>query len=267
MIESFAKRTCGLVRWCSLATNKKRRWWLIGLVVVAVLGAAGLYWGGFFGHSPAAAKPSARPEKPPVPVTVEAVKTRPIRRTVSVVGSLWGHDEVQITPKVEGRVRRVYHDIGDVVRPGDTLLELDPADYQLAVEEARRALELELAKLGMKELPTGNVEVAKLPMVVKAAAQESNAASRRERMRRLAGAGSAEDRELAETEYAVAKANFNQAVLEAETTLAAARHRRAAFHDQGRHLTRRGAVPPEQERRRGCSRGGCQGPQHPEPTA
>lgn len=208
---------------------KKRRWWLIGLPLIAALGAAGLYWGGFFGHASTAAKSAARAEKPPVAVTVEPVTLRPIRRTVSTVGSLWGHDEVEITPKVEGRVLRVHRDIGDVVQPGDMLLELDPTDYQLAVEEARRALELELAKLGMKELPSGTVNIANLPMVVKAAAQETNAASRRDRTRRLAGAGSAEDRELADTEYAVARANHNQAILEAETTLAAARHRQASL--------------------------------------
>ena len=58
---------------------------------------------------------------------------RSVRRTVSAVGSLYGRDEVNITPKVEGRVVKIHRDVGDVVRPGDVLLEIDPTDYQLAV--------------------------------------------------------------------------------------------------------------------------------------
>jgi len=66
---------------------------------------------------------------------------------------------VTITPEVEGRVLKIHHDVGDTVRPGDTLLELDPADFRLAVAEARRGLERELAKLGR---PTRGFDVIAL---------------------------------------------------------------------------------------------------------
>jgi len=147
------------------------------------------------------------------------------------VGSLYGKDEVTITPKVEGRILKIHHDVGDVVRPGELLLELDPTDYQLAVAEARRALELELSKLGLKELPRGRYDVAALPSVIRAAALERNSVSRRDRLLRLSGGGasSAEDRDQAQTDYEVAHANHQQALLDAEATLATARHRQATL--------------------------------------
>ena len=225
----------------------RRSMWLIGLLAAGGLALLCAYGLGLFGHHRTKTESSQRAEKPPVPVTVEAVKTKPIQRSVSVVGSLWGHDELEITPKIEGRILRIHHDIGDVVRPGDVLIELDPTDYKLAVDEAQRALELELARLGLKELPEGSIDISRLPQVARAAAMEANAASRRERERRLAGAGRVEDRESAETEYAVARANHAQAILEAEATLAAARHRQASLQTALKRLADTRMVVPQVE--------------------
>jgi multidrug efflux pump subunit AcrA (membrane-fusion protein) len=73
--------------------------------------------------------------------------------------------------------------------------------------------------------------VRALPTVARTAALEKNAASRCERLRRLGngGAASTEDREQAETDLAVARANFSQAVIDAEATLAAVRHKQAVL--------------------------------------
>src|SRR5581483_6838457 len=121
-----------------MKTGKGRRWlvgmgWLAafgGLAVVGVLFAAK--------KGQVAATPAAQEEKQPVAVTVEPITARPVRRAVPVVGSLYGQNEVTITPKVEGRVLKIHHDVGDVVKAGETLLEIDPTDYRLAVAEASR---------------------------------------------------------------------------------------------------------------------------------
>src|SRR5262245_783769 len=68
---------------------------------------------------------SSRSEAVAVVVTTEPVTPRPVRRTVTVVGSLFGRDEVTITPKVEGRIVKIHHDVGDAVKPGEVLLEID----------------------------------------------------------------------------------------------------------------------------------------------
>src|SRR5262245_18176693 len=128
-----------------MKTGKRRRW-LVGLVLAAAVG--GLVYAGTLlaGRGGLAAEPPAPRQREAVAVTVERVTARPVRRTVTVIGSLYGRNEVTVSPKVEGRIIRVHHDVGDVVRPGAVLLEIDPTDFELAVAEARRALELELVK-------------------------------------------------------------------------------------------------------------------------
>ena len=106
-----------------------------------------------------AANPAKKPTKAlqPVTVTTELVTTRPVQRTVKIVGSLYGQEEIAVSAKIEGRVTRILHDVGDVVRPGDVLVEIDETDYRLSMNETQRALELELARLGLTELPTKRV--------------------------------------------------------------------------------------------------------------
>jgi multidrug efflux pump subunit AcrA (membrane-fusion protein) len=190
------------------------------------------------------------PEKPPrqaepVPVTVEKVTPRPVQRTVRVVGTFYGHEEVTVGPKVEGRVARILHDVGDVVRPGEPLLELDDTDYRLAVAEAERSLGLELARLGLKEAPGTDFTVGHLPPVVRAELVRQNALAKLERARRLGSTMSAEERDQAETDFRVAAANHEQAVLEAETALATVRQRQSVLDTARQKLRETRIVAPD----------------------
>src|SRR5262245_13936885 len=73
-----------------------------------------------FGRPTAEAeKKSPKNEPRAIAVTVEPVTARSVRRTVTVVGSLYGREEVAVSPKVEGRIIKIRHDVGDRVRPGD----------------------------------------------------------------------------------------------------------------------------------------------------
>src|SRR5262249_54348250 len=150
-------------------------------------------------------------EAEPVPVTVAPVTPRAVQRSVRLVGTFHGNEEVTVGPRVEGRVVLVLHDVGDHVRPGEPLLEIDETDYRLAVAEAGRALGLELARLGLKEAPDRDFTVARLPTVVRAELLQRNALARLERARRLGSTLSAEERDQAETDSRVAQANYDQA--------------------------------------------------------
>jgi RND family efflux transporter MFP subunit len=162
----------------------------------------------------------------PVAVTVAPVTPRAIERVVNIVGSLWGQEEITVAPKVEGRVQRIYHDMGDVVKPGDLLLEIEDTEFRLAVDEAQRALDLELAKLGLRAPPPAEFDIKDLPSIRRTEALMRNAASVRDRYRKLAqGASTEEERERTETEFSVAQANHQQMILEAQSTLAAVRYR------------------------------------------
>ena len=157
-----------------------------------------------------------------VVVTVEPVSNRSVQRTVEAFGTLHGFEEVSISARVEGRVRRILRDVADRVKPMDLLLEIDPTDYELAVQQADRALQVELAKLGLKAWTDSPFDLGKVPFVAKAKSQMDHAKSRLERMSRLAASKtiSAEDSENAASDYRTSQAEYDNQILKAETDLA-----------------------------------------------
>ena len=128
------------------------------------------------------AEPTSAARDPAVvTVTVEEVTYRPVQRTVEAVGTLHGYEEVTISAKVEGPVIRIHHDVADRVKPGELLLEVDPTDYELAVRQAEKALQVELAKLGLDQPPAESFDLTQLPTVVQARARMDNSRVRFER--------------------------------------------------------------------------------------
>jgi multidrug efflux pump subunit AcrA (membrane-fusion protein) len=236
-----------------VGVKKKTRWLALIGTAAAAVGVLSVVTGGVTLPGLATSRPDPAPHDASiqapqaVTVTVVPVTPRPVRRTVQIVGTFYGHDEVTITPKVEGRVARIYHDVGDVVKPGDVLLEVEDIDYRLAVAEAQRALELELAKLGLKELPAKDFDVARVPTVVRAEYLERNAQAKVARSSRLRGAGAnaLEDYEQAQTDYNVAQATYQQMVMEAQATLAAARHKQALLDTARQRLAETKVLVPD----------------------
>jgi len=234
--------------------SRRNKSWLIlgGITVVGavVLGAAGAM--NHVGHADSSAAPK-RPATPAaaeraaaVSVTIAPVTFRPIQRSVEVVGTFCGQEEVLVTPEVDGRVVRVHHDMGDVVHVGDVLIEIDPTDYRLAVEEAHKALESELAKVGLADLPSGDFDVNLLPSVIRAQNMERNAARNLGRTRQLHERRIVPQEELdqTETDYRVAVANFQQTVMDARAVLAMARHKYALLLTAQKHLRDTQVVVP-----------------------
>ena len=138
----------------------------------------------------------------PVAVTVSPVTHRRSQRLVKGVGSLYGQEEITITPKVEGRILKTLVDVGDRVKPGDLLLIIDDTDFLLAESEAQKALELELSKVGLKALPQGPVDVNQIPLVVRAGFLEKNSQIRKDRLLRQAQLNTAKQR-LADTKVRI----------------------------------------------------------------
>ena len=221
-----------------------KKGWMIfaGVAVVgAALGTAGAINHGGRNDPPAAAKapaPTAQAERrAAVSVTVAPVSFRSIQRSVDVVGTFCGQEEVLVTPEVDGRVVKVYHDLGDVVHVGDVLIDIDPTEHRLAVDEARKALESELAKVGVAELPSGPFDVNQLPSVIRAERRAQRRAklarTRQLQERRIVPQ---EELEQTETDYRVAVANMQQMVLDAQAVLAMARHKHALLQTALKHL-------------------------------
>lgn len=156
-----------------------------------------------------------------VAVTVAPVATRAVQRTVETVGTLFGYEEVMLAATVEGHVRRVARDVSDRVSPGEVLIEIDPTDYELAVRQAERSLQVELAKLGLKELPDKTFDVTRVPSVVQAKARMENAKLRLDRVQKLRlEAASREEIADKAAERRIADAEYDNQILLAETGLA-----------------------------------------------
>jgi RND family efflux transporter MFP subunit len=197
---------------------------------LVVLGGLGALVASQMAHKPAEKKENAKREPKPISVTIESPVIRPVQRSVRGVGTIFGCEEIPISTKVEGRVVRLHKRVGDIVKPGDLLLELDPTDYQLAVNEAQRMVELELTKLSLQQMPApGKFDPKKVPGVMKAMALETLALARKERSMKANTSMSLDEKQQLAAEYEVAKTNVSQAVLEAEATLAAARQRQATL--------------------------------------
>jgi RND family efflux transporter MFP subunit len=167
----------------------------------------------------AASQPS---DSKAVRVTVQPVSFRPVERVVAVVGTLHGYEEVALGTKVAGRVKRISHEVSDQVRPDELLLEIDATDYQLNVRQAQRALQVELAKLGLSETPTAKVDVTHIPTVVQAQLRRDNAQIRLDRTKTLVARKASPEEELTEklSEFRVAQAEFDNQVLVAKAGIA-----------------------------------------------
>lgn len=193
--------------------------------------------------------PAATPRKPPEPVVVvvAAAESRAVERRVRTVGTLHGWEELVVGSLVDGRVRRISHDVGDVVPPGEPLLEIDDADFSLAVEEAERALELELARLGLDAIPDASFDKLKLPSVERAVVVQRNAADVLERQRSLLGTKTItrDDFDRAQVALDTARLDVKQRILEAEQTLAAVRHRQATLEVARKRLRDTRVVVPQ----------------------
>jgi multidrug efflux pump subunit AcrA (membrane-fusion protein) len=229
-----------------MSTNNHKRWFFAGGAFVTALVVFLLV---FIELSPPilgqSSSPAASPEnntkkdagakekdsasQTAVPVTVAKVELHSIQRSVDVVGSFEGYEELTVTPKVDGRVIRVHCDVGDIVRQGDLLVEIDPTDYKLAVEEAQKSMESELAKVGLTALPGPDFDIMKLPTVVRASNQYRNASMRFSRVDSLykQKISTKEDWDQTYTDNEVAKATVDQVKIDAQANIAKARQQAA----------------------------------------
>ena len=73
-----------------------------------------------------------------------------LARTVGVSGTLAAEEEVILSLKVTGRVRDIYVDLGSRVRKGQPLVKLEPADFELRVQQSEAALEQARARLSLQ---------------------------------------------------------------------------------------------------------------------
>jgi multidrug efflux pump subunit AcrA (membrane-fusion protein) len=225
---------------------------VLGLAVIA--GALGVNFNGR-GEGQSASAPGVgtdgKTEQATVVVTVAPVTLQPIQRKIQIVGTFCSMEEVTVSPKVEGRVKAIHFDKGDVVTPGQVLMEIDPTDYKLAVEEKTREVASELAKLNLTELPAADFNVKEhieqLPSVARAKLLTDNMARRYKRAEELfkKRTVSEEEWQQIQTDREVAEATLQQAKLEAMSSLAMAYYKNSLLATAEQRLRDTKILVPE----------------------
>lgn len=79
-------------------------------------------------------------ERPAIRVTTAVAEARAVQRSVDTVGSLLAWDEVVAKSQTTGTVVRLHVDLGDAVRAGDVLAELDRREADLGLDQLQADL-------------------------------------------------------------------------------------------------------------------------------
>ena len=159
-------------------------------------------------------EPKNKRNEDAVPVQVKGIKIEPMRLEILAVGTILPHQEIIITPKLSGKIEKIYVEEGNLVKAGDILVKLDQSDFILAVKQAEASLRT--AQANLAHLLAG-ARVEKIEQA-KAALHQSqanliNAEKEYQRMKQLATIGAVAERQLdaAIAQYESAVAQVKQA--------------------------------------------------------
>ncbi len=137
-----------------------RRWKALLVLAGAALVALG-GWQAFRLARPARAAAGAgaannsansRPRGAPVAVDVAAVRRVTLRDVLQFTGSLESRSRLVVAAKAAGRLERVRVRVGQSVRLGDLLAEVDPEEYAQALEQAAAEVAVARANLDTADI-------------------------------------------------------------------------------------------------------------------
>ncbi len=167
--------------------------------------------------------------------TVSGVRLVPVerisfQRSIDVSGSLLSLDQVRVSSEVDGVIKDVLIEIGQEVKAGQVLVQIDTRELQLAVDRAESALRQTEAQVGINE--TGAITPDdQIAAVRTAAANRDDAKAQLARSQELnsKGLASRADLDTAQTRLKVTEAQYQTAVDNARATKASLQDRRAAY--------------------------------------
>ena len=137
----------------------------------------------------------------PLAVKTAAAATRAFEKSISVTGSLYPDESVNVSSEVPGRVMKIHADFGQSVRQGQVLAELDPQEYDIQIERGRAAMAQALARLGLEMSNTLKAPDS-TPMIRQAEAQLEDAKSKFDSAKKLMASGDIAPQRYTELEKA-----------------------------------------------------------------
>lgn len=113
------------------------------VIVAALLGGGGWYaWQQRQHATVAAAAPGGRP-------TTSTIEKRDIRFAVSAAGEITPSEQVSVRPEVNGKIDILPVDLGDFVKKGDLLFQLN--DQELQIEKQQRETSIARSRLSLDQ--------------------------------------------------------------------------------------------------------------------
>lgn len=119
-----------------MSRSRTIRWILL---VAATAGLAYLGWQRFHGddHATQAGVQKQGPVRAAVPVRTAAVEKADFPVYLTGLGTVQGFNTVIVRTRVDGQINRIAFQEGQVVKEGDTLVEIDPRPFQAALDQAK----------------------------------------------------------------------------------------------------------------------------------
>jgi multidrug efflux system membrane fusion protein len=128
-----------------LKRKKNRKLFIVGVIVIGVIGAIGIFalFHGGKSHPQEAGK--AAPHA--VPVTTTTVHQGNIGLYIEALGIVTPVHTVNAISRVQGQITQVNYQEGQIVHRGDSLIEIDSRPYEAALTQAQGQLERDQAAL------------------------------------------------------------------------------------------------------------------------
>ena len=192
----------------ALLKKPKRKWKWIFIPVLILLAALLLYRGWGFTQKRSGTQRATRAE---VPVQITPVVRKPLTYSIKVTGDILPLLQVDLIPKVSGYLERIDVHIGDIVRQGQVIAQIDRSDYLHKVREIEAKVAQAKAQLAEIETGTRTEDLRQAEEAVKQAQSRfENAKMQRERIEALYKREviSKKERDVTDMEFTVAEAQL-----------------------------------------------------------
>lgn len=222
----------------SASLPARRRRWLKQVIMAFVLIVLGVSVGWFLRGGTESdvrisiGESSSRHDNLAISISTATVSYRDLDRYVDAIGSIHGFEDLTIAAKGEGRVLHLYHDMADMVNPNELLLEIDPTDMQLALNQAERALRAECERWGFDGVPGEDVDLDRLTAVRTSKLKMDLARSKLTRLNQLykSNSVSADEFEQVNSDARIAESDWDNQRYLARSSLATVRLRESELN-------------------------------------